>query len=309
MRRRVAGSGQLAGGSVGVGVVGAGSAGVPVGLGSGDGVVGVGSVGVGSVGVGSVGGGVVGSVGVVVGSVGSVGGCVGSVGVGDGWVLGGALGVGGVDSGGCVGSGDHGGLGATGVADLCVAGNQLVAGPLVAGPLVADPGVGEVRRAGLGDWDAGSRAGTPGRSSLGVDPDSVVFVGKLLSGACRLGVVFADSRGLNGTASSRPTTVTTTAVSPASLRTGGPPYRPMGPRTGTPFSSTQKDQPTGGSGQSRSGFQFFGGRQRAFGGSGQPGGGLNCLKTHTFHPQAASQPTDLSPSLKQAPTPVSRMQR
>jgi hypothetical protein len=41
----------------------------------------------------------------------------------------------------------------------------------------------------------------------------------------------------------------------------GPPYRPIGPRTGLPLPSTQNRQPSGGGGQDGSGRQVFGGTQ------------------------------------------------
>ncbi|WP_165949257.1 hypothetical protein [Kribbella turkmenica] len=162
--------------------------------------------------------------------------------------------------------GDHGGLGATGVARSCADGNQRVVG-LPAGEMLRD---------GLdGGRVTGSRGGTPtrlGEVPVGMRGDASAVA--VSSGDGRLGVVVADSCELNGTATSAPTNVTAAAASAPSLSTGGPPYRPTGPRTGRPFSSVQNAQPAGGLGQDGSGFQFLGGRHRAFGGSGHSGGEL-----------------------------------
>jgi hypothetical protein len=68
----------------------------------------------------------------------------------------------------------------------------------------------------------------------------------------------------------------TPAIAPTLTRLG-PPYRPTGPRTGRPASSTQNDHPRGAGGQDSGGRQRLPGRQRTVGGSGQPGGALNCL--------------------------------
>jgi hypothetical protein len=82
---------------------------------------------------------------------------------------------------------------------------------------------------------------------------------------------------LNGLTSTRPISASKTAAAAPSLSTLGPPYRPNGPRTGYPSSSTQNLQPAGAGGHDSAGFQRFGGFHRAFGGSGHPGGALNCL--------------------------------
>jgi hypothetical protein len=57
----------------------------------------------------------------------------------------------------------------------------------------------------------------------------------------------------------------------------GPPYRPSGPLTRRPSSSTQNGQSTGAGGHNSCGDQRLGGRHRTVGGSGQPGGALKCL--------------------------------
>jgi hypothetical protein len=83
-----------------------------------------------------------------------------------------------------------------------------------------------------------------------------------------------SSNGLNSTAA---ISASGTATIAPTLTRLGPPYRPIGPRTGSPASLTQNAQPAGAGGQDSDGRQCFGGFQRLLGGSGQPGAALNCL--------------------------------
>ncbi|TCO32636.1 hypothetical protein EV652_104242 [Kribbella steppae] len=253
-----------------------------VALGDGDGTVALGSVAV-----------ALGSVGVALGSVavalGSLGVALGSVcvaeldGADEGcvdWVGPAEVSVG--DAGA-----DHGGFGAAGVAEGCGEGNQPVTGFAVLG----------FRRAGssVGAW-VGASVTPSGEEPKGLPTGRLVVVsldGVVLSGAVGVdGTVVAESRPPNGMKRSTPTSDSTVATSAPSFSTGGPPYRPIGPRTGCPSSSIQNAHPAGGLGQERRGLKFFGGRHRAFGGSGQPGGGLNCLKANPFTPRSpGSLPT------------------
>jgi hypothetical protein len=271
------------------------------------GAVGVGDGVLGSIGVGD-GCGVVGAVGVGDGVAGGcVVGCVVGCGV-DGCVVG-VVELGPVDVCGGDDGADHGGVGAVGVAVGRPAGNQLL----------ADPGVPASRPAAVG-WSVGSCVGVPVVSS-GVDPSGLptgglVVVrldaedsladGRFSDAAGAGGTVVADSFARNGTKRKRPASASTVAARAPSFRTGGPPYLPIGPRTGRPSWSTQNDHPGGAFGQERSGLKFFGGRHRTFGGSGHPGGGLNCLKGLTFHPQVAWQLTQRARGHKAGPRQVSR---
>jgi hypothetical protein len=120
---------------------------------------------------------------------------------------------------------DQGGAGAVGVADGCAEGNQ--------------PGIA------LGFSRVGSWVGVPVAAS-GVDPKGLPTGSLLVAPADGLAlcdsVVLCDSVGVaigatesfppNGTTRSRPTRASAVAARAPSFRTGGPPYRPIGPRTG-----------------------------------------------------------------------------
>ncbi|WP_166677958.1 hypothetical protein [Kribbella kalugense] len=67
----------------------------------------------------------------------------------------------------------------------------------------------------------------------------------------------------------------TTIATAASRR--GPPYLPIGPRTGRPYESTQNAHLAGAAGQDPGGCHRRGGRQSGVGGAGHSGGVLNCL--------------------------------
>lgn len=218
--------------------------------------------------------------------------CVGLVGT---WV---------VDAGGlggllvCVGDvgADQGGDGVVEVVDAWALGNHSVIGSEGLGldrdgSCVRFPWVGVVvTPSGV------LPKGRPTGDLVAVPSFGVVFSDVVFSDSVGAGglVVVADSRPPNGTKTSSPASASTVATRALILTTGGPPYRPIGPRTGSPSWSTQNAQPAGGLGQEESGVKFFGGRHRTFGGSGQPGGGLNCLKRKPFRPQADRQPTHLS---------------
>jgi hypothetical protein len=105
-----------------------------------------------------------------------------------------------------------------------------------------------------------------------------VLVGADVGSEVRTGAVLADSSPpSNGLSSTSVISASGTAAIAPTLIRPGPPYRPIGPRTRLPVSSTQKAHPAGAGGHDSGGRQRFGGRQRAVGGSGQPGGALNCL--------------------------------
>jgi len=231
-----------------------------------------------AVGVGSVVG-VLGDGSVVVGVLADGSGVLGPVGLGDGWELDGSPDEDWVGNDGA----DQGGVGAVGVAD----GNQPVPGLDALGFSRVGSSVGF--RVGAAVTSSGEAPrGLPTGSLVVVPPDEVV----LWDVAGVDGMVVADSRAPNGTNRRRPASVSTVATRALSFRIRGPPYRPIGPRTGLPFSSIQNAHPAGGLGQERSGVKFFGGRHRTFGGSGQPGGGLNCLKAKPFTPRSpGSLPT------------------
>jgi hypothetical protein len=99
---------------------------------------------------------------------------------------------------------------------------------------------------------------------------------------------------VNGLNSTNPISTIRIAAAPPYRSMLGPPNRPNGPRTGCPCSSTQNDQPAGADDQDSSGPQRFGGRQRAFGGSGQPGGALNCLTLNPL-PEVVQPPQPRQP--------------
>lgn len=193
----------------------------------------------------------------------------------------------------------QGGAGAVGLAEPCASGNHSATGSDVLDP---DRDGSWLRFCWFGVVVTSSGElpnGFP-TGGLVVVPSFEVVSWDSVGGAGGE-VVVAVSRPPKGTNRSSPASASTVATRALILTTGGPPYRPIGPRTGWPSWSTQKAQPAGGLGQERSGVKFFGGRHRAFGGSGQPGGGLNCLNAKTFHPQAAWQPTHLSRPHNPAP--------
>jgi hypothetical protein len=68
----------------------------------------------------------------------------------------------------------------------------------------------------------------------------------------------------------------TTTIATAATRRG-PPYLPIGPRTGRPYISTQNAHLAGAAGQDAGGRHRRGGRQSGVGGAGHSGGVLNCL--------------------------------
>ncbi|MEU4605898.1 hypothetical protein AB0F43_23170 [Kribbella sp. NPDC023972] len=142
---------------------------------------------------------------------------------------------------------------------------------------------------------------TGGLVVVPLDADDSRADGMFSDAAGTGGVVVADSFARNGTKKSRPASVSAVTTRAPSFRTGGPPYLPIGPRAGRPSWSTQNDHPGGASGQERSGLKFFGGRHRTFGGSGHPGGGLNCLNAKPFTPRSpGSLPTSANDA-RQAP--------
>ncbi|MET9312265.1 hypothetical protein ABZX12_10585 [Kribbella sp. NPDC003505] len=105
-----------------------------------------------------------------------------------------------------------------------------------------------------------------------------VLVGADVGSDVRTGAVLADSSPLpNGLSSTSVMSASGTAAITPTLVLLGAPYLPIGPRTRLPDSSTQKAHPAGAGGHDSGGCQRFGGLQRAVGGSGQPGGALNCL--------------------------------
>jgi hypothetical protein len=101
----------------------------------------------------------------------------------------------------------------------------------------------------------------------------------------RAGAVLTDSPECSGFAMARAVIVTGTSTVAPALSLVGPPYRPIGPRTGLPCWSTQKAQPAGAGGQDAAGRQRRGGRHLAVGGSGHSGGVLNRL---TYPPRRAA---------------------
>jgi hypothetical protein len=68
------------------------------------------------------------------------------------------------------------------------------------------------------------------------------------------------------------------AAAAYAARRDGAPYRPIGPRTGSPLPSTQNFHPSGAGGQDGSGCQVVGGTQLRRGGDGQLGGTTNRFK-------------------------------
>lgn len=78
-----------------------------------------------------------------------------------------------------------------------------------------------------------------------------------------------------------PANTTIAAAAAYAARRDGPPYRPIGPRTGSPLPSTQNFHPSGAGGQDGSGRQIFGGTQLRRGGEGQLGGTTNRFKENS----------------------------
>jgi hypothetical protein len=161
-------------------------------------------------------------------------------------------------------------------------------------------GSGVVLGVGLSDGSGVGVGVEPGVEPVSVGPGlagsvgSVVgsvtgtLVGSEVGSDVRTGVVLADSSPpSNGLSSTNPISASGTAAIAPTLILPGPPYRPIGPRTRLPASSTQNAHPAGAGGHDSGGLQRFGGRQRAVGGSGQPGGALNCLTLPPPVPAAA----------------------
>lgn len=71
------------------------------------------------------------------------------------------------------------------------------------------------------------------------------------------------------------------AAAAYAARRDGPPYRPIGPRTGSPLPSTQNFHPSGAGDQDGSGRHVFGGTQLRRGGDGQLGGTTNRFKENS----------------------------
>lgn len=91
------------------------------------------------------------------------------------------------------------------------------------------------------------------------------------------GAVLVDSLAPNGYASTSVISATGTTMTASAVVRRGPPYLPIGPRTGLPCLSTQNAQRAGGAGQSSGGCHRRGGSQSGRGGAGHSGGVLNCL--------------------------------
>ncbi|MFF0342552.1 hypothetical protein [Kribbella sp. NPDC004875] len=133
----------------------------------------------------------------------------------------------------------------------------------------------------------------------GVDVCSVTSAGVSLTGAgvcvargivgredgASTGAVLVDSPPLNGYASTSVISATGITMAASAVVRRGPPYLPIGPRTGLPCLSTQNGQRAGGGPQDSGGCHRRGGRQSGRGGAGHSGGALNCLTE--FLPEAA----------------------
>jgi hypothetical protein len=81
----------------------------------------------------------------------------------------------------------------------------------------------------------------------------------------------------NGLSNTSTINATGIAMIAAAASGRGPPYLPIGPRTGRLCLSTQNVHPSGAAGQAFGGCHRRGGRQSGVGGSGHSGGVLNCL--------------------------------
>jgi hypothetical protein len=163
-----------------------------------------------------------------------------------------------------------------GVGETVVASELGVGVSVGATQLVASPGVGK------------ATVGKGGSSVSERDGDSATDVGSSL-----------PPNGPNSTRLTRPQTTTSKTVGATSGLRLGPPYRPRGPLTRRPSPSTQNGQSSGADGHDSSGDQYFGGRHRTLGGSGQPGGVLKCL-TQTSSPEVFNAP---QPRASPRPTP------
>jgi hypothetical protein len=131
---------------------------------------------------------------------------------------------------------------------------------------------------GVGVRPASGLSIRSGVVAMAVGSATGVLVGAAVGSEVRTGVVLAESSPPpNGLSSTIAINASGTAATAPSLILLGPPYRPIGPRTGRPASSTQNLHPAGAGGHDSGGRQRFGGRHRAVGGSGQSGGALNCL--------------------------------
>ncbi|GAA1564420.1 hypothetical protein GCM10009742_01970 [Kribbella karoonensis] len=120
-----------------------------------------------------------------------------------------------------------------------------------------------------------SRTGCSVRRGAGV---GVRVTGLAGTGVARYnGAVLVCSLFPNGFSNTTTINVSGTTTIASVVVRRGPPYRPIGPRTGRPSSSTQNAQRLGGGGQVSGGCQRRGGRQSGRGGAGHSGGALNCL--------------------------------
>jgi hypothetical protein len=151
---------------------------------------------------------------------------------------------------------------------------------------------------GLGETVARSELGlvvgvTVGVTALVVSPG----VGNATVGGGGMSVFKTDGNAVpwvmsslppNEPESTKPQTAASTPAVAAAVTSGrklGPPYRPSGPLTRRPSSSTQNGQSTGAGGQDSYGDQRLRGRHRLVGGSGQPGGALKCLTSASPPPR------------------------
>lgn len=139
-------------------------------------------------------------------------------------------------------------------------------------------GVGVGVGSGLGSVRRGVVGSVVAVGPVVVGSVTGVLVGADVGSEVRTGAVLADSSPpSNGLSSTSVISASGTAAIAPTLILPGPPYLPIGPRTRLPDASTQNAQPGGAGGHDSGGCQRFGGRQRAVGGSGHPGGALNCL--------------------------------